>query len=64
MSKVFLTIVFIMVKMCYRFEKFPLSEGLTRFWLLNTGPGREVCTARGVTSQGKDWHVLTAGMEL
>ena len=59
----FLTTVFIMVKMCNRL-KVPLSEGLTRFWLLNTGPGRDVCTARGVTGQGKDWHVLTAGMEL
>ena len=42
----------------------PLYEGLSRCWLLNTGPGREDCTARGVTGQGKDWHVLTAGMEL
>ena len=60
----FLTTVFIMMKNVLQVLKVPLSEGLTRFWLLNTGPEREVCTARGVTGQGKDWHVLTAGMEL
>ena len=38
---------------CVTGLKDSLCEGLTRCWLLNAGPGREDCTACGVTGQGE-----------